>query len=733
MSEQNKVVQKFTSEQLEYDYVNEIHKSHLSPKLISVTALNPVARALSSSRAQMFNSHLGQCLVPSGANSPTVQSGFENEVGEYTFKITMPFNGIVLAVFERYSKKSLSQNSIPESPEKIVIIRDPENNLIEALVLPKYCSHHTYFGFRYKDGPGMAMLRPGVAIGKGVVFLNSPNVSADGDYCYAVEVNVAMGTHPAGSDDSFLFRRGALNKFSYNSYYRIIVEHGRDRFPLNLYGDIDNYKPHPEIGETIRDDGLLMATRSYDPIQLSPIMMNKKACMEVDYNFDHTVYVKGPGGKVIDIIVHHDPAAISRSNYVETQDDKYHNSRLEFLKNILEFDKTINKDYGGNIKRGAKYGSLLVEALSVTNTRRADKSSRLGHKVNKIYRQEKIDRYFIEFVIEYHNVPNIGSKFTGRDGDKGVCCQIGEDEHMFVDEDGNMADVICDPSGTANRMNPSRSYAHYWAAAARDARKELCRRLNIEPGTKIKNSVGLLNKLSREELKFHLEYVLKLQSMVYPKIWEWYERGDIGYDPVDYLSTVIQEKITILSPNENDKEIIKTVQDIENSEYRPVYGPVSYVGNSGRKVVTKKPIRVAPMYIMVLEKDGSDWNSCAIAKRNHSGVPSQIRKDMKHLKPVRDNAARLFGESEVRVIASYCGGEVITELIDRSNSYASTMSVCDSILTSNQPTNIYRAVDREKVPLGLSSPLEFIRSTIMCAGFRFKYVPDSNDRFESLD
>ena len=63
------------------------------------------------------------------------------------------------------------------------------------------------------------------------------------------------------------------------------MEFGANEFPLNLYGDDLHYKPFPEIGEAIREDGLLMALRRFDA-NLAPAMVSRRDLQEIDYLFD---------------------------------------------------------------------------------------------------------------------------------------------------------------------------------------------------------------------------------------------------------------------------------------------------------------------------------------------------------------------------------------------------------------------------------------------------------------
>jgi hypothetical protein len=716
----------YTAEELENYYKSpDGEKVQLHPSLLSITSMTPIPRALSSSRAQMFNAHIGACAVVKGANVRTLQTGVEMDVGKYTFNIKMPFDGIVLAVLERYSKQTLAKDRIEESPEIVVVVENAETGEVDAIVLPKYCSHHTYFGFKYRHGPGMSMLVPKMGIPKGTVFLESPNVTEEGDYMFGAEVNVALATLPAGAEDSVLFRRGALKKFTYNVYYSVVVEYGRDDYPLNCYGDDEVYKPHPDIGEYIRPDGLLMATRSFEPSILAPALMSVKACQKVDPIFDNTIYVQGHGGKVIDIIVHHDQDTVSRAPFVEQQGMKYHNSRLQFCEKLIALDEELTRRIGTNLKRLPKYHSLVVEAISVANPRRTERegAGRTGARVRKIHRQDRIARFFTEFIIEYELTPGIGSKVTGAHGDKGVNCQIAEDHEMPMDSDGNIADVVFDPAGTANRMNPSRTYEQYFTGASRDARKHICKELGVPVDEKKHVAASKLMRMPIEKVRWALDYCMGLHRIINPTIGKWYDEGVIGRDPVDYVATIISSGLTIHMPTDNQKEITDTVLEIEKTCYRPVYGPITYIGNSGKRVTTKRPIRIGGIYLMLLDKDGRDGNACGISRRNHSGVPAQMRKDMKRSSPTREQAVRCWDEAGIRVVSSYCGGDVAAEVIDRNNSYQSTLALALNIIKADKPSYIQRVVDRSVVPIGGAAPLQLVKHICECAGFEFAYIP----------
>jgi len=154
-----------------------------------------------------------------------------------------------------------------------------------------------------------------------------------------------------------------------------------------------------------------------------------------------------------------------------------------------------------------------------------------------------------------------------------------------------------------------------------------------------------------------------------------------------------------------------------------VYGPVSYIGTSGTRVTTKVPVRIGSMYIIMLEKTGDDWTAVSSGKLQHFGVLSQVTNNDKFSQPSRNQAIRAWGESECRILTSYCGSKIAADILDRNNNPASHLNMIESILNADKPTNIQCAVDRVKNPIGLSKPLMLVRHMTMISGYAFQYKP----------
>lgn len=392
-------------------YLMKQEPNELRPELLSTLSVNPFKSQNSASRDQMLSGHLGQHLVIEGGEERWIQSGAEARFGEMVFNVKMPTNGVVLHEIVRYPR-TYEADSIAFSPQTILIYEDAATKEVGYVNLPRYCAQHPYFGFEYKPWPAMGKRRPGTPIAEGEIFLNSPAVKENGGYGFGRQLNVAFMTHPAVAEDGIAICRDVLEHFAYRTYETRSVEFGSDTFPVNIYGDERNYKPFPDIGETVRPDGLLVALRSYDEL-LAPVEQSIHDVRELDNSFDYTTYVGG-GGRVIDIRVYRQ-SGVNQPNTptaMEVQVSKYERAKRQFYQEILDVYHKLKRESANRLRITPQFNALVREAISVVghNTTNPKDVIRTTH------RQNPIDEWRVEFVIEYRNIPKKGAKFTDLHG-----------------------------------------------------------------------------------------------------------------------------------------------------------------------------------------------------------------------------------------------------------------------------------------------------------------------------
>lgn len=695
------------------------NSNELKPEHLSTHALNSFVAHNSSSRSHMFSSHFSQRLVTEGCSEEMVTSGFGNELAKYTFSVSMPANGRIIKRIDKFPKL-MSEDSIPVNPEVYVIYEDVDTREIGHFVLPYYKSLHQHFGFKYKYTKEASMIIPGNFIPKGTVFADTPAVTDDGNFMYGVSMNMALMSLPGTSEDGVIIARSALKKLAFKVYETREVEFGGSTYPLNLYGTPENFKAFPEIGDVVREDGLIMMLRKMDP-DLSPVDSSIYDMMEPDYNFDKGTYARG-GGKIVDIRVYHDKQIGSpMPENIMFGLEKYARATVRFFKDILDTETQLNKErrhkHGeGNIPLKPGLHSLVVKAMAICN----EKNYKSKQKLNMIYRTAPLPEYRVEFVIESTLIPTLGFKITDKNGGKGVICTIREDHEMPLASDGLRADVVMDPGSNIGRMNLGRIYEQYMGSCCVTIKKRMIDALGIE----ITNEFKVLKQLvvmteSHPAIQTCYEMLNTFFGITSPKQFAFFNNL-IGKDKLSFIATSIVDELQLYWPIDNNVVAVDTITQLEKF-IKPTYGQVTYTGLTGNLVTTDAKVRIAPLYMMLLEKIGDSWSAVSSSKLQHFGVPSGMTKSEKFTIPYRSNPVKTAGETEARIFVSYLGEEPVAEMLDRSNNPVTHRAIVDNILMADKPTNVEELVDRDIIPLGNSKPLQLIGHLAMCGGWRFKY------------
>jgi hypothetical protein len=311
-----------------------------------------------------------------------------------------------------------------------------------------------------------------------------------------------------------------------------------------------------------------------------------------------------------------------------------------------------------------------------------------------------------------------------------VIVKILKPEEMPVDEAGNRADIIMDSGSTINRKNISRAYEMYFSAAARDVTKNFLRILGLSQMSELKatKEVAKLASTDPGRIEEARAYLAGFYSIVSPRQYEFFT--SLSPEGVlEWFAGIVNENIVrIYMPTDNEPEPADIVKQLEK-HYRPTYGPVTYIGNSGRRVVTHDKIRIAPLYMMLLEQIGDNGSSVAYGKLQHFGVLSPVTRHEKYSSPNHNSPVRTIGETEGRIFSSYVGREGTAEMMDRSNNPQTHRHVVWNVLNAPQPTNIEKVVDRTVISLGGAKPIQLVKHVGMCSGWKPVYKkPQSFNR-----
>ena len=684
----------------------------------SITGLNFTTGNDATPRLQMFCSHNTQRLLFDGLTPKNIINGTEQEFGKFNFRIDVKEDCIIHEVIKLYNQR-LTEDSINYNPKTYIIVQFLERESpghFGVIILEDYCSMHQHFGFLYKDGKDLHKVFKGGRLNKGDVLKEAPSITDNGDMMFGREMKTIMMTHRAVAEDGIGICEDVLEEFGFNMLEERRFSFGKKTIPLNTYGNDLVYKICPDIGENVRSDDILCASRELDE-DVAIACQNKYSTQIIDHIFDEAIYVVG-GGKVISLEVICNNESENRFSDMEQQLRKYYDQGTDFYKKIIALDKKFRHDFQSSYNPSTELYDLVIEANIATNMNGTA-------KISKLYRRAPMDDFTIKFVIQKRMVPNYGFKFTDTRGRKGVCCAIIPRDQMPVDANGVRADFIVDPVACINRMTMGGPIE----AGINFITDTIVR--------SIKETLGI--NISSPHLKKEIKLMADNHDPRFEKAWEkaldYYK--DIAPESMypKALTATQQDKATVLTyavkhtlglylPPENAVNFAVALNEL-HKKHKTQYSRVTYKNKEGRTIVSKDPMPISDIYMLLLEKIGDDRSAVSSVRYQIFGVPATISKHDRYISPFRWQSNKIHGESEARPFNGITRPSVQPEMIDRNNN-PKTSEICYiNLLRADNPSKIEKLVDRSKHPFGFTMPIQILNHFTLCSGYQFIYKNDN--------
>ena len=683
----------------------------LRQELFSMQALNPFIIYNSSPRGLMMSSHVAQLVVLDKPEKNIIQTSVDRDLAKYVISAKFLHDVEIVDVIKRYN----GWGGEASRCEYSIIYKRLDDGKYDVLNIKSYHKFHTHFGFKYKFLIDPDTMYPGQIFKKDTFVAVPPTiVNEDLDYGIGINANVAMITLPEVAEDGVVVSKSFCERMKFKLFETRVMHVRPDEILLNLYGDDNNYKPLPGIGDYINPNGILMATRRIDDNVLLGLL-TKEELRKVNPIFDNVAYADG---KVIDIKIYKNKKSKMISQEPDEYVEKYVVGLEDFYNRMIDTYNNIKRINNFNPELTPKLSKEIATAIAMVESKKG--------KIKKIYRKEEIELYRIEVVIEKEVIPTRGFKITDLHGGKSVIIDVWEDEDMPVDEYGNRADIIADPSATVSRLNIGRLYERYIKNSSRVAKRliteEISKKLNI------KNVAGkdVYRLTEQDVIEIFKDYVLEFvnileneQTIAYNQT---YKNRDIE-NMRKILEEIVEEEFYIFISLDMDKRAYEIVTDLELSKFKAVYGPVSF-NYYGNKVKTKTPIMIAPMYIILLSKIADDYLVTSSAKLNHFGMPISVSKADKYRLPYRNSPTRILGETEVRLYGSYVGREFLAELKQRNSSIEQHRAMYSNILNADNPFYVQDLLPRDKYPYGGDRAVTILTALFNSIGIDFEFVED---------
>lgn len=688
---------------------------------VSMAGINAFIANTSGSRTYMTTNHVAQSLTLNNGEEKIIQSGLENQLGTNTFSVKVEEDAKVVGILNRYDG-FLSSELLEKPIEMLIFVVYIETGISDVLSIPYHFTLHQYFGFEYKINEDvLSNLRVGSIIPAGTILADSPAIKDNSGYAFGINANTVLLAIPEVAEDGIIISNSFSKRLAYTIFETRVINIPVNKFLLNLYGDINNFKPFPDIGEKIRPDGILLGIRSLDT-DYYPGMSSVADLQSFDPYLDEITFLKYGGGVtevlengelklvdtgiVTDIKIYQNLNLKNKANNIATNTDILASYAAEFRKHekgIVNIYREIKKNYGENYS--PRLRNMIHEALALSAERGQPPMT---------YKTVPLEHYRIEVTVKHVVTPKIGSKITDLHGCKGVIVGIWDDKDCPVDQFGNVADVISDPNSTISRSNISRLYENYFSIASRKCRDMV--RAEKDDKKAFDLILGLLKITNLDQYNFYLNAA--------------------DEEKIEILKDVRERELFLLFQVRIDKLSAEKVIEIENSIYKPDVKEI-YIDGS-KMVLTKEKISIGPLFTIVLNKVAVDQiNASSSPNLNHYGFPVSMSKSNRATLGFKNNAVKIMSETESRLFYAYAKNkhrsELLAEIKDRGTAIPTNNEIWKNILEAEKPSNIDNLVDREKVPLGQDSALRLIRNVLQVSGIGLEYLDDPKSNLDTIN
>ena len=386
---------------------------------------------ISGNRSIMTTGHLKQAMTPICPEVPKVFTEYENMVGKYSTGIKKASREwrVVDKVYKFEENNHLYT----------LIVKDEQTGYYDVIEKKLVENLTEKFGFRYNT-EDLDKIQVGDLIPKDSVLFKSTSYDEYNNYRFGVNATFCYTSDVKTTEDAILVSKSFADKFRCVEVESITVSVNDNDVLINLYGDENNYKCFPDIGETIKDK-IICATRRINNDQIF-YDFKETNLRKINFSEDVLCTEQGSGGKIIDIRVYSNKTLEEMEiNEYHAQVTKYYKNELRYFKELVESTQDVvheNKDHSRN------YNYVYKKSKDV-----------LDENVKWCEQQGKkpFSNMIIEFIVEREVPLKEGSKITGLFGNKGVISKILPDDEMPVLENGRVVDVQFNCLGVINRLN----------------------------------------------------------------------------------------------------------------------------------------------------------------------------------------------------------------------------------------------------------------------------------------
>lgn len=666
-----------------------LDENQLKPELMGVcTNLVAFPHTTSPTRSYMVGGMIPKAVVTEGASERKIKTGNEYQYAETARKVVAPSNMVVEEIFYVRSLAPGSENQTDRWNTIYVVFKNDEKNAYDVLELPRYHTQNSYIAFEYKyDKKVMRKLEIGATFAKGTIFAQSPRISDSGEWCFGMDLKVALGSFLATEEDGIVVTESCAR-----DKLRCVFEHTRefgwnesDYIPLMLYGSDDDPKPFPECGESIRPDGIVMGFRRR-VTEHALVSLTKKALRQPDHVHD-ILFLAPTDSEVMAVEVISERMKRNANNrsteYIKQQHtnmlDSYERRQNEMWNNIISwYDKKVKANRGEPIPLTDPLDSLVRFALG-SFTRSA--SSNRINPLQRAVKRQRIPDWQITIKLRQRVIGRTKFKMSGMSGDKGVIVNIIPDADAPAYEDGTTAEVIVNNTPAFRRQVYSMLMEQSINFINLNLHKDV---------TKLRNE---------GKYKEAFEALMTFYETGFPEFAEIVKRVvPDEASQYEHVDTIVRTQIAVAVRSDSPMYGVKIIEALRN-QYKYEPQRIWFTNSLGERVLSKNPVMITSQHFLLLDKFGTDMSAQSLPHANIFGMPAKLNDVSKHASFLRKVQNRNAGEDEVRLRLSQSGAKEVAKNLAMGYSPELREEIARRIIRADDPFEINQLVKPEEYKL----------------------------------
>lgn len=398
---------------------------------LSEELLTPRACSCDTQRLNMFSNHISQLVHLKTPELPKVFTNFENQVGKYS------------VAYKKADTDTVIVDKIRKNACTYMVITRDANGLYDIYPVRAAVNVTEEYGYAIEDK--IANKEKGDIIRAGEFITSTSFYDDDSNFRYGVNLKACyLPWNGMTMEDAIVISESAAERLTSYKVENTSLVLNRNCLLLNLYGDDTRYQGFPAVGEEIKDSVLC----SVRQIQYAKSLFDLRDTQLRQTGPNDKVF-HCPNGTVVDIDIYNNlPYEQLKNNVYSEELYRLFNEQLAFYSKLHDvLSRIINNENNRYTSDVAYWAKRSVDYRDETKSWK--------------YQNAKFEGVMLKFTILKENRLNISAKLTGRYGNKGVISKIIPDAEMPHTKDGFTPDVLLNPLGVINRINPAQLHEQH--------------------------------------------------------------------------------------------------------------------------------------------------------------------------------------------------------------------------------------------------------------------------------